>query len=435
MTKQMRRLLGLLASVVLIVAVVRCAPLFGVTPEWLNVSGSDKADASGVIAADEVAVSSTYGGKIAALYVAEGDAVKAGQELLMLDAVLLEAQIAVARAQLEVAQASLRQLEAGARPGVVAVAEARLEQAKAAQQAAEQGLADAQTLRDNPQQLDMQIAVGEAQVEAAQHRLDSAVALKDAAETGKNLAEYTLDVIRNWHYPVPPPKLPAELQSATYDWWKGWTGVNAASAALQDAQARLAYWRSVRENPQQLNAQVEAAKAALQQAQAGVQAAQAQLDGYKAGASAEQLAAAQARVAQAQAALDALLIQRKEMVVLAPQDGLILSLVVHASEIAAPGATLLTLANLTEVKLNVYVAENHLGQIALGQKVSVMVDSFPGRSFEGHIVHISDRPQYTPRNVATKEQRVNTVYAVEIRVPNSEGLLKPGMAADVTFLR
>jgi HlyD family secretion protein len=272
-------------------------------------------------------------------------------------------------------------------------------------------------------------------VTAAGHRLTAAVALKDAAETAKNLLQYGEDQLKGWKYPVPPPKLPSELLTAPYDWWKGWSGVNAAQASLDNAQAQWTHWRALRANPQQLDAQVEAATAAAALAAAAVDAAQAQLDGYRAGASAEQLAAGQARVAQAQTALDALSAQRADMQVLAPKDGTILAQLARAGEVVAPGGALLSLASLSEVRITVYVPENRLGQVALGQAVTVQVDAFPGRTFDGRIEHIADRAQYMPRNVATQEERVNTVYAVEIGLPNSEGLLKPGMPADVTWAK
>ncbi len=388
--------------------------------------------ASGVIAASEITLSSLHGGtvRVGGLYVAEGDAVQAGQELVALDTALLDAQIELAGAQLAVAQAALQQMEAGARPGVVAAATQRLEQARAAQAAAVQGLADARALRDEPQQLDMQIAVGMAQVEAAEQRLKSAVALKDAAEVGKQALQYAEDQIGNWSYPVPPPGIPAELKPALWDWWKAWAGVNAAQASVDDAKAQLAHWRAVREQPQELDAQVRTAEASVAQANAAVDVAQAQLDAYRAGASAEQLAVARARAAQAQTALDALQAQRQEWVIRAPVSGTVLSRAVHAGEVIAPGSTVLSLADLSQVKLTVYVAEDRLGEVALNQQVRVAVDAFPGRTFEGRVTHIADEAQYTPRNVATQAERVNTVYAVEILLPNDEGLLRPGMSAD-----
>ena len=432
MSSRKRRLFGLVA-LALVVAVGMRVGRSGSLSSAALPGRPEQIEASGVIGVDEVSVASSQGGKVMALLVSEGDVVKKGQELLSFDTALIDAQIALATAQVRVARAGLKQLEAGAGPATVAIGQAQLEQARAALRAAEQGLSDARALRENPQDLEMQIAVAEAQVRAAMHRVTSAQALKDAAETGKNLEEYTLNVIRGWALPLPPPALPAELQSATWDWWKAWGGLNASSAALEDAQARLAYWRAVRDNPQQLNAQVESADAAVQLAAAGVEVAQAQLDAYSAGASQQQLTAARARVTQAKALLDGLVARRAEMTATAPVDGVVLSQAVHVGEIATAGAALMTVADLSEIKVTVYVAENRLGRIAVKGQANVVVDSFPGRVFAGRIAQIADHAQYTPRNVATKEERVNTVYAVDIRVPNPEGLLKPGMAADVAF--
>ncbi len=433
MSKRKRRIVGLVVLAV-VVAVGVWVQRSGVLRGAASSKRAEQLEASGVISVDEVSVASSQGGRIATVLVSEGDVVRQGQVLLSFDTELMDAQIALATAQARLAQAGLKQLEAGVGPATIAIAQAQLEQARVALDAAEQGLADARALRDNPQELEMQIAVAESEVQAATHRLSSAQAIKDAAETGKNLEEYTLNIIRGWSLPVPPPALPSELQSAPWEWWKAWAGLNASSAVLQNAQARLDYWRSVRANPQQLDAQVESATAAVQLAAAGAEAAQAQLDANKAGASQQQLTAARARVTQAQALLDGLMSRRAEMTVTAPADGVVLSQALRAGEIAAPGATLLALADLSEVKVTVYVAENRLGRMALDGQVNMAVDSFPGRVFTGRIAWIADQAQYTPRNVATKEERVNTVYAVEIRVPNPEGLLKPGMAADVTFV-
>jgi HlyD family secretion protein len=432
----MRKRIFRLAAVVGLLAVLMW---FVSQRGWLSQTSSTSPlgplQASGVIAASEIALSSLHAGTVRAdgLYVAEGDAVQAGQELVALDTTLLDAQTELAEAQLAVAQAALQQLQAGARPGVVAAATQRLEQAHTAQAAAVQSLADARAQRDEPQELDMQIAVGVEQVEAARQRLNSAVALKDAAEVGKEALQYAEDQIRDWSYPVPPPGIPSELKPALWDWWAAWAGVNAAQASLEDAQAQLAHWRAVREEPQDLIGQVLAAEASLGQANAAVVAAQAQLDAYRAGASAEQLEVARARVGQAQTAWEALLAQRDEWVIRAPVSGTVLSRAVHGGEVIAAGSTVLSLADLSQVKLTVYVAEDRLGEVALDQPVQVTADAFPGRIFAGRVTHIADQAQYTPRNVATQDERVSTVYAVEILLPNDQGLLRPGMSADATL--
>jgi HlyD family secretion protein len=93
----------------------------------------------------------------------------------------------------------------------------------------------------------------------------------------------------------------------------------------------------------------------------------------------------------------------------------------------------MVIAQLNQVELVVYIPEAEYGRIYLEQGVSIKVDSFPGETFTGEVVHISDQAEFTPRNVQTIEGRRATVYAIELKVPNPEGKLKPGMPADVTF--
>jgi len=114
-------------------------------------------------------------------------------------------------------------------------------------------------------------------------------------------------------------------------------------------------------------------------------------------------------------------------------DGIVVDMTAHLGEVVAPGAPLLTVADLSEMHLTVYLPETHIGRIHLGQRVRVAVDSFSGQVFEGQVIHIADRAEFTPRNVATKEERVNLVFAVKVRLPNDDGALKPGMPADVEF--
>ena len=77
--------------------------------------------------------------------------------------------------------------------------------------------------------------------------------------------------------------------------------------------------------------------------------------------------------------------------------------------------------------------QNQLGQVHLDQPVQITVNSFPDRAFEGYVSRIADNAEFTPRNVATQEERVNLVFAVEITVLNENNALKMGMPADVVF--
>ena len=217
-------------------------------------------------------------------------------------------------------------------------------------------------------------------------------------------------------------------------YWKAWVGVNTAGAAYDGAVAALNNLYRIRDNPQDLNTQIDAAEAQYRAAEAAVGMAQAQLDGLEAGATTEEIAIAEAQVDQAQAGLDSLIVLRDKQTIVAPVGGVVLEVNIHEGELTIPGGTMLTLGDLDHVTLTVYVPEDRLGQVKIGQTVDVSVDSFPGQTFEGTVVRIADEAEFTPRNVQTQEERVNMVFAVEVRIPNPDHALKPGLPADAVIL-
>ncbi|MCP4540346.1 MAG: HlyD family efflux transporter periplasmic adaptor subunit [Chloroflexi bacterium] len=411
--------------------------------------GDEILEASGIIQVEEVVVASEFGGRIAEIPVDEGDRVNESDLLVQLDTEMLDAQIEAVEATIVLVEAGLAQAQAGVRPGQIAVAEAQLAQAETGLAAARQAVSDTQALVDSPQDINLQIAVTAARVESARHSYEKAVALKDAIEIGKDKFEEARDAIFDaggsgtHKAPIPGmpgvffeyriPTLPLSFHQMPNVWWQSWVGVNAANAQQQGLEASLAHLYAQRENPQAMEAAADEARAAVAQATAQVAAAQAQVAGMNAGATDEQIVALEARVAQAQAGRDALLEQREMMFLNAPMDGTVIDITVHPSEVAAQGATLLTIADVGEVILTVYVPETRIGQVQLGQPVQVTVDSFADRIFEGQVSHISNQAEFTPRNVATQEERVNLVFAVEIRISNDDDALKPGMPADAVF--
>ena len=142
---------------------------------------------------------------------------------------------------------------------------------------------------------------------------------------------------------------------------------------------------------------------------------------------------AEAQVRQAEAAVRLVDAQIAQLTLTAPMDGVVTIRSGQAGETAIAGAPLLTIANLDEVTLVIYVPENRVGQVRLGQEVEVRVDSFPERAFVGHVANIAGEAEFTPRNVQTQEERVNLVFAVKVRLPNPDHALKPGMPADATI--
>jgi HlyD family secretion protein len=106
---------------------------------------------------------------------------------------------------------------------------------------------------------------------------------------------------------------------------------------------------------------------------------------------------------------------------------------VHEGEVVAAGQMLGAVADLSTLKLTVWVLERDLGKVAVGQVVQITADPFPGHSFGGLVTSINTQAEFTPRNVQTQTDRLNLVFGVNIRVDNVEGLLKAGMPVDAIF--
>ncbi len=403
--------------------------------------------ATGSLEAVEVTIGAELGGRVAKVYVSEGERVAAGAPILDLDDSLLRARLAEAEAGVTFAQAALARAEAGARPEQVQRAEAMLAQAMAARDGAYQALLDAQAVRQDPQELDDQIDQARTQVEIAQHMTMQAVAVKDAVELVRDNAKVMLDWLgKGLIIPVPLPGGDVhyihlgDVDTAyartqlDYQWWYAWTLVNTAGAGRDGAQKVLDELLRVRQHPHEIDAQVAEAQGRYEAALAMVEAAQAQLDAMRAGATEEQLEALRARVQEAKAARALIETQLTKAHVQAPIEGTVVELPLSVGETARPGTRLAVIANLDVIDLNVYVPEDRLGEVHLGQKVLVRVDAFPERTFVGKVRYIATEAEYTPQEVQSKVDRVNMVFAVRIELDNPRHLLKPGMPADAEFI-
>lgn len=127
--------------------------------------------------------------------------------------------------------------------------------------------------------------------------------------------------------------------------------------------------------------------------------------------------------------------RRREVTIVAPLTGIVLSRNYQAGEIVPAGGAVLTLADLSVLELEVYVRESKIGYLHTGDPVDVSVDSFPGARFRGRVKAIAGRTSFTPRNIESKEDRVSLVFKVTITVPNGDKRLKPGMPADAEFIK
>lgn len=405
--------------------------------------------ASGFIEADVASVTTEVGGRIVALHAGEGDDVSQGQVVAELDNSLLLAQIEAAQSDLAVAQAMLAQVEATVRPETLEHALALLHQAQTAYQAALVGWEDARVIAENPQELQVAVTEAKAQLAVLDAREKQALALANSAQARRDLANELMRMLEDFEpFNVSfgdqefRAKLPADVKikarqeqtDATYQAWGAWAGAEQAEVARVGAEKYLAELAERRNNPLTLEAQAHAAEAQVQIAASAVALAQAQVDALQIGATPEQIAAVAAQVEVARAAQLALEVQLDKLTLRAPISGLVLERPVHVGELALPGAPLMTLADLDNLNLTVYVPEAQLGEVQIGQPVSVTVDAYPDRAFMGTVTFVASEAEFTPKNVQTREERVNMVFAVKVSLPNPDHALKPGMPADAVLL-
>ncbi len=137
------------------------------------------------------------------------------------------------------------------------------------------------------------------------------------------------------------------------------------------------------------------------------------------------------RVAKSQ--YDYIIASIEQAVLYAPVDGIVLNKNLEKGEMAFPGTPVITIANLEKPWINIYVRETKLGLVKHGQEARVFVDSFPDTPFKARVASISNKAEFTPRTIQTKEERVKLVYAVKLDVENREMKLKPGMPADAVI--
>ena len=371
--------------------------------------------ASGIVEIREFTIASKLGGTLTEVYVEEGTYVEEGDLLFRIEDELPRAQkelvmaagenaIAAARLQLLTAQQALDDLFEG---WTLVAAQAELELAHA-----RDALKDATYVHDVRQEgyraSSNTIKAAEANLVLANEEVDVAEQFYDHAsgDAGKALALSNLiaakqqrDSIQrnlNWYLGAP-----TDLEQAILD-----ADVAIAEARVSNAELELEKWKN---GPD---------PAAVELAEAQHTYAETQLA----------LAKSQAGVE-----LQTIDLQLEDLISRAPVNGVVLTRNIQPGEVLAPGITALTIGDLDQLTITVYVPEDRYGEIRLGDEAQVSVDSFPDEIFKAVVVRIADRAEFTPRNVQTEEDRRTTVYAVELMVETPAGKLKPGMPADVVF--
>jgi len=174
------------------------------------------------------------------------------------------------------------------------------------------------------------------------------------------------------------------------------------------------------------------AQTALGLAQSQADQADEQLRLVEKGPRAERIEAQRAELARAEAAVSTQQAMLALMTTRAPFDALVTVRHREPGESVSPGAPVITLANMNDRWVRIYVPETSVGRVHLGQKARLAVDSFPGKSYPGEVKFIASEAEFTPKNVQTAEERVKLVYMVKVRIADDPALeLKPGMPADI----
>jgi len=217
--------------------------------------------------------------------------------------------------------------------------------------------------------------------------------------------------------------------------------VATARAAAQAARDRLALAQKDLERTQTLfdggAVSVEArdqAVTALRVAESQAAQADEQLQLVTKGPRAERIAAQRAEVARAEAAVHTQRATLDLMTTRAPFDALVTVRHREPGESVSPGAPVLTVANMDDRWVRIYVPETTVGRVHLGQEARLTVDSFPGKTYTGRVKFIASEAEFTPKNVQTAEERVKLVYMVKVQIADDPTIeLKPGMPADVAL--
>jgi HlyD family secretion protein len=234
---------------------------------------------------------------------------------------------------------------------------------------------------------------------------------------------------------------PEEIRQAAAQVESAHADTNAAEAELKAAETDLERFEQLlRSNSGSEKQRDDAAtrrnvgRQHVEAAREREQAARENLARLRAGARPQEIEAAHARVAIADAQIAALHKEIEDATVRAPLDGVVTEKLAEPGEVVVPRTPLLVVIDLDSAWAEVFVDEPDVPRLRLGQSATLYTDA-GGPGIPGKVSFISSKAEFTPRNVQTAEERSKLVYRVKIAVDNREGMLKEGMPieAEIPF--
>ena len=325
---------------------------------------------SGTVEARDIRVGSKVGGRIDQVLVREGDTVEPGQTLITFDDKELLASLEQTRAAAEKAQR-------GYRPEEIAEARAAAAQAKAEYDQRKNGYRQ-----------------------------------EDIAAAKADLDRATADEVRS---------------QLDYQRYEALSQKDLVSKQQRDtAEANWKMALAQKENAQHKFDELKLGyrPEEIASAEARYHQTEATLERLENGNRREDIEAAKAAYAFDEARL-------RERQVLAPSAATVEVLDVRPGDLIPPNTPVATLLERDQIYVRIYIPETIIGQVHLGQKAEIRVDSFPNQVFQGVVEQINQQAEFLPRNVQTREERVHQVFGVKVRIDDTSHRVLAGMAADV----
>jgi len=339
---------------------------------------------SGRIEGDDSAISAKTTGRVVEIRVREGDVVKAGDTIAVLDDEQVREREEQARAAVAQSEAQLRSAQ-----DQIAVLNEQLSQT---QLETGQATVDA---GGRVSQAEAELSAAEADLAQQRASLELAIFDRDAYT---KLAKSGAVSERQGKQ--------AETTAATQQ-----AVVNAAERKVESARAALNVAKANLANPGIRSAQSSAVRKQILQQQAAI-------------------ANARAEEARSQAQLSEASSNRGDLIVRAPFDGTVVTRTAEPGEYLQAGTAIVTLLDLTKVYLRGYIPEGQIGKVRLAQPARVYLDSNPTKPLDAEVSRIDPQATFTPENTYFRDDRVKQVVGVKLRLKGSFGFAKPGMPAD-----
>ena len=211
--------------------------------------------------------------------------------------------------------------------------------------------------------------------------------------------------------------------------------VEVAEEQEEEARREAGRARRLHEGGAISRQELDRAETRLRVAEATTRQARERLGLAREGPRAETIQAQEAVVEQLRAQAERVEASLENGVVVAPFAGVITVRHREPGETVPAGAPVLTVLNQNDRWVRIYVPEDAIGRVALGQPAEIRSDTWPDRAYEGRVFFIGSEAEFTPRNVQTPEERTRLVYPVKVRVTGDPDFeLKPGIPADVVLL-